>query len=48
MDADLWNAGERQSGGRKEIQHSINYILNATQILEGGKKRFRTKQNTTE
>lgn len=25
MDADLWSAGERQSGGRKEVQHSINY-----------------------
>jgi len=48
MDAVVWNAGERQPGGRKEVQQSINYILNTMQILEGGKKRFRTKQNTTE
>lgn len=44
VDADLWNAGERQSGGRKEVQHSMNYIKNAMQK----DRRFRKKQNATE
>lgn len=48
MDADLWNAGERQSGGRKEVHDSTNYVLNAMQISEERKNRFGTKKNATE